>query len=778
MLLGLQLLTKAYGDTITQEPKSQRAAAAGDTVAPSPSVILGAAAAHQSVTPFVAAIGPPQPSDHTRDDVKRAFTVDDLIEMTTYAEPTYLSGVGARYIAAKRSPDGNRFLFVVRKGDLASNLNDYSLLLFALEGGRRWKAPETLVRMSSSSNRPAIQQVSWVDDRTAAFLGEQPGGSQQLYSYDLTTRVLQKRTHHSTNLLSYAVSEAGRLFFVAEPELPRASTENRAYDAIHVTDQQLPDLLTGSKSLLVNDELYVAESDGSGERRVWIHDKIVASAELFASPDGRHLLIPAMTKEVRPGWASCGEEDAKGARLTGDAKHFLLVDANDLTTEPLFDAPTRSWFPKALWERDGRSVVIVGACTHSQTLDTAPPKEFVVEVSLSDRRPVPIVQGSMKLLKWSPARNSIVLNYRAPSGESDRTLETVQFSKTRHGWKQNKYRPSEEWSFELEEAANTPPELVAHYGSRVRTVVYQLNPRLAGINLARVEEIHFRTSDGRQVSGALYVPPTHVAGSRMPLVIQTHGLNPERFWPDGPYSSAFAAQPLAGRGIFVAQLEGDPKLGTYNDRSAAGETAEFEGAIDDLDSRGLIDRQRVGIIGFSWTTYAVKYALTHSKYRFAAATLADGNDMGYFAYITSLNMSDVRRGYEAANRGAPFGAGLQTWLDRAPAFRLQQVTTPVRIEAYSPFSLLWNWEWFVGLDRLTKPVDMLYMPGAAHVLERPWDRAASQGGNVDWFDFWLNGHEDPKKTKLEQYAQWETLCDRQIAAEPDRPVICVRTKPH
>jgi hypothetical protein len=73
---------------------------------------------------------------------------------------------------------------------------------------------------------------------------------------------------------------------------------------------------------------------------------------------------------------------------------------------------------------------------------------------------------------------------------------------------------------------------------------------------------------------------------------------------------------------------------------------------------------------------------------------------------------------------------------------------------------------------------MLYMPGAAHVLERPWDRAASQGGNVDWFDFWLNGHEDPKKTKLEQYAQWETLCDRQIAAEPDRPVICVRTKPH
>jgi len=28
---------------------------------------------------------------------------------------------------------------------------------------------------------------------------------------------------------------------------------------------------------------------------------------------------------------------------------------------------------------------------------------------------------------------------------------------------------------------------------------------------------------------------------------------------------------------------------------------------------------------------------------------------------------------------------------------------------------------------------------------------------VDWYDFWLNDHEDQNATKAEQYARWEKL---------------------
>ena len=44
-----------------------------------------------------------------------------------------------------------------------------------------------------------------------------------------------------------------------------------------------------------------------------------------------------------------------------------------------------------------------------------------------------------------------------------------------------------------------------------------------------------------------------------------------------------------------------------------------------------------------------------------------------------------------------------------------------------------------------------------HVEQKPYDRMISQGGNVDWFDFWLNGHEDADSEKAEQYARWRSL---------------------
>jgi hypothetical protein len=53
-------------------------------------------------------------------------------------------------------------------------------------------------------------------------------------------------------------------------------------------------------------------------------------------------------------------------------------------------------------------------------------------------------------------------------------------------------------------------------------------------------------------------------------------------------------------------------------------------------------------------------------------------------------------------------------------------------------------------------------------LEKPRQRKASVEGAVDWFDFWLKGHEDSDSTKAQQYQRWEKLCDLHRAANPYR----------
>jgi hypothetical protein len=42
---------------------------------------------------------------------------------------------------------------------------------------------------------------------------------------------------------------------------------------------------------------------------------------------------------------------------------------------------------------------------------------------------------------------------------------------------------------------------------------------------------------------------------------------------------------------------------------------------------------------------------------------------------------------------------------------------------------------------------------------------ASEQGDVDWFDFWLRGHEDPDPAKAEQYARWREMRKQQETTE-------------
>ena len=112
--------------------------------------------------------------------------------------------------------------------------------------------------------------------------------------------------------------------------------------------------------------------------------------------------------------------------------------------------------------------------------------------------------------------------------------------------------------------------------------------------------------------------------------------------------------------------------------------------------------------------------------------------------------------YEGQSGGAPYGQDLQKWLTNAPGFNLDKVHTPIREIAFGGDILL-NWESFVGLKRLGKPVELIWLPDAAHELVKPMERMTVQQGDVDWFRFWLKGEEDPDPAKAEQYARWREL---------------------
>jgi dipeptidyl aminopeptidase/acylaminoacyl peptidase len=171
--------------------------------------------------------------------------------------------------------------------------------------------------------------------------------------------------------------------------------------------------------------------------------------------------------------------------------------------------------------------------------------------------------------------------------------------------------------------------------------------------------------------------------------------------------------------------------------------------------------KRVGIIGFSFTVYHTLYALTHYPDLFATASITDGNDLGYWLYLMWTDIPFAQQMAEAANGGVkPFGKeGLLKWQESAPGFRLDQVQAPLLISCLEEGTLIGSWDIYGGLRTLGKPVDLLWLRDevAPHVLVQPRQRYLSQETAVDWFDFWLNHHEDPSPEKISKYARWREL---------------------
>jgi hypothetical protein len=106
------------------------------------------------------------------------------------------------------------------------------------------------------------------------------------------------------------------------------------------------------------------------------------------------------------------------------------------------------------------------------------------------------------------------------------------------------------------------------------------------------------------------------------------------------------------------------------------------------------------------------------------------------------------------------------WLKNSPTFSLYKVAIPIRLEADSLASVAGGWEWFSMPSQMGKPVESILLPRGTHTFVKPWERIASQQGNVDWFCVWLKGEEDPDAAKVEQYARWREL--RKLQEENER----------
>ncbi len=177
---------------------------------------------------------------------KRPVTVADSIEMVQIADRSYRDDFLAKGDdVAHFSPNGSRFAVVTRKGNLAQNMVEFSIIVFATADVLHKPKPETILTLASSSNRDAISKLTWLSDNDSiVFLGERPGEQPQVYRVSSRTRSLEKLTNHPTELTSFVITPTGdRLIYVARAEKAPGITESMRQHGFTLTTENLQGLI-------------------------------------------------------------------------------------------------------------------------------------------------------------------------------------------------------------------------------------------------------------------------------------------------------------------------------------------------------------------------------------------------------------------------------------------------------------------------------------------------------------------------------------------------------
>jgi dipeptidyl aminopeptidase/acylaminoacyl peptidase len=742
--------------------------------------------------------------------VARPFAVEDVIGVRhVYVDDSTLfhSDPPLNY-----SPDGRHAVIVTEHGDLQSGMAVWNMWLFSrddverlFQGSETSQAGRIIASFSTISNRPGIEKVRWLEDsRSISFIGRAASAAGQVFVARIDGDDARRRTVSKTDVLEYSISKDTLLYSVERKTDPRsvralalfgAVVENESLMEISSPETAnwdwLPDFETfvvrqGRTPMRINENPLRAESTG---------------LQFWVSPDGRYAITRRRPKDIPAEWedyqSPLGEsfmyKRAAVVNRHGFDAEFVLLDLIQGSTMPIFRAPVGrrlGYFPAVApvvaWSADGRRAIIAssflpltpGLDSAERSLRSHMPAASVIDV-LGDGSTFTVLRyfpfdpkkaDYVTRALWRDSRTAcLAISKDADRSERDGKERLSCFVETNGRWDE---RPAEEttrassisaWPVEIREDRNTPGQLrtASSNVTGASMLVRDFNEQLHGVERGAWETFEWTDGHGKRWEAALLLPRTRVEGNRIPLVIQTHGLPKNRFLADGSFSSAFVAQPLAAAGIAVLQIP-DPDIDVMEGPDEGPRMLDaYETAVAALAEKKGIDSGKVGLIGFSRTCYHVEYALAFStRVKFAAATVADGVDMGHWQYLVFGNGFDPlwSKTFEIKNGGPPFGTSqLMKWIDRAPGFNASRIATPLRLESYGRENVVLMWDMFLSLKMQGKPTELVYIEAAAHELVKPWQRRFSLQGNLDWFRFWLLGQEDGLEGKRAQYDRWRKL---------------------
>jgi dipeptidyl aminopeptidase/acylaminoacyl peptidase len=266
-----------------------------------------------------------------------------------------------------------------------------------------------------------------------------------------------------------------------------------------------------------------------------------------------------------------------------------------------------------------------------------------------------------------------------------------------------------------------------------------------GFKLATREAIQWKSSDGAAVEGVLIKPADYDPSRKYPLLVVIHGgptgvdttlMTPDRTYP----VERFAAK---GALILKPNYRGSAGYGAafraLNVRNLGlGDYQDVISGVDYLIGKGLVDKDRVGAMGWSEGGYISAFITTYSD-RFKAVSVGAGIS-DWMTYYVNTDIHEFTRQYLKAT----------PWQDEdiyrktSPITYVNRAKTPTLIQQGDQDKRVPppnSYELYQALKDRGVPVKLIFYKGFGHPINKPKQQRGLLEQNYEWFSKYIWGEE-------------------------------------
>ena len=464
-------------------------------------------------------------------------------------------------------------------------------------------------------------------------------------------------------------------------------------------------------------KLYLLPLSGEPPRLVADSLKFGWGHSFTWSPDGHYIAYATEDKEAK-----------------GELFLISMVDGSQLNLTQDTDIElTNSWQPP-LWSSDSKHLFCVarGDLWRIAIADRAIEKL----TDGFDRRVVRIVRQAAADTVWSPDHTESIYIHTVHSNSAQHGFHRVNLKTreiTRLAEEKRNYNPmgrnmdvapqTGNIFYSIEDVSHPPDVWVADANFQNPRQLTRLNPNIEAEPLGTSQLVTWQTPSGKNLRGALLLPPDYVEVKRYPLITQVYGgsllsYQFNDFGTDHPGGNFLLTK--QGYVVFLPDtpMETNAPVQELTEMVLSG--------IDTVIDMGIADPKCLGIMGHSYGGYCVNALITQTP-RFGAAVSSApmGNLISFYGHLTEEGDSQW---IDWAEKGqGKMGGSLWEFRDRyienSPIFFLDKVETPLLLVVGAVDgvpAVPQAGEMFSGLRRLGKKAVLARYEGEGHSQVTTW----------------------------------------------------------